>query len=534
MGVLSAFEFWPVAPALQAGGLGQMNAHITIETIPTGLGGTAATIERMRQAVLETLPGKSHEGAHHPDVVMLARKLVEHLPSKDYEAEARAIFEFMRSRVRYTLDPRNLEWVQTPFWTLLVAGQGDCFVTGTLVLQNHQVHGRQLSAVESLREGDEIWGHDRWTKVTRVWGSKGVLPTFQVLLNNGGNMRLTPGHLVWVADCARHAHRSKSCSCRVDERDLARVPVEELRDGMTLLQPDRITPGSGECDPDRALLEGFYLSEGWGEGYRFAISGLEGGKKQWVRDEVVRVCEKFGLRHRVTRKYISINNKDWAERLSMFGSRVAHKAHPSLDCDDRTAEQLLRGIMADSGANTNGGGRTFTTTSRSLWLQARVMLKQLGVTCSQSYITDHGGLGTNPIWRLGVRDMKRSDGKAMKLLRVKEVIRDNVELPCWDIETEDHFVWLPEADWTVSQCDDHSTATCALATALGHGCGVRTVKADPNRPDDFSHVYPIIGIRKHGVERWYPIDSTEAGARFGQDPPGADRMPKQDWIFVPA
>jgi len=84
-------------------------------------------------------------------------------------------------------------------------------------------------------------------------------------------------------------------------------------------------------------------------------------------------------------------------------------------------------------------------------------------------------------------------------------------------------------------CDDHAVATCALATALGHGCGFRTVKGDKRRPDEFSHVYAIVGVRlRNGKAKWLPLDSTEHGAQFGLDPPGAEAVPKKDWIVVPA
>ena len=100
---------------------------VTIHTIPGGDRGTEKTIERMRDAVLGKLPGMDrHEGAHMPEVRFLAQQIVSDVPSKDYMGEARAIFKFMTDHVRYTLDPRALEWVQTPWWTSEVIGQGDC------------------------------------------------------------------------------------------------------------------------------------------------------------------------------------------------------------------------------------------------------------------------------------------------------------------------------------------------------------------------------------------------------------------------
>jgi transglutaminase-like putative cysteine protease len=84
-------------------------------------------------------------------------------------------------------------------------------------------------------------------------------------------------------------------------------------------------------------------------------------------------------------------------------------------------------------------------------------------------------------------------------------------------------------------CDDHAVAIAALAIALGHGAGFRTVKGDPSRPDEWSHVYPVIGIRERGVPRWIPIDTTEVSRpRFDADPPGADRVEMKTWVVAPA
>jgi transglutaminase-like putative cysteine protease len=87
----------------------------------------------------------------------------------------------------------------------------------------------------------------------------------------------------------------------------------------------------------------------------------------------------------------------------------------------------------------------------------------------------------------------------------------------------------------MGDCDDHATAIAGLAISLGHGAGFRTVKGDPGRPDDWSHVYPVIGIRENGVPRWIPLDTTEVrNPRFGEDPPGANRVPMKTWVIAPA
>ena len=112
------------------------------------------------------------------------------------------------------------------------------------------------------------------------------------------------------------------------------------------------------------------------------------------------------------RKYIAINDKAWAQRMALMGGHAPEKHALSLDLPQDQAKQLLRGIMADSRVNDSSGW-TFTTTSHQLMVQTRVLHKMFGRSSSVMYITNHGGLGKNPIWRLGVRE---PNSKAAKLL----------------------------------------------------------------------------------------------------------------------
>lgn len=68
-------------------------------------------------------------------------------------------------------------------------------------------------------------------------------------------------------------------------------------------------------------------------------------------------------------------------------------------------------------------------------------------------------------------------------------------------------------------CDDHSVAVLALCMALGHGAAFRTVKADRERPSEYSHVYPMVGFRDARNEPvWLGADTTTKGAYFGWQP----------------
>jgi hypothetical protein len=439
---------------------------------------------------------------------------------KDCLGEVKAIFEAIRNprskyAVRYTRDAMLADVFVAPERTLLKSHGGDCFVQGTKVLKQA---GHALVPIESLREGDVIWGYNKWTRVTKVFGDKGILKTWLVRLNNGSSMRLTPDHKVWIADRAPHevtgefyeggksdgkAKRKRPPVTLPDSQRITNIRtiyLRDLKEGDIVLQPDRVDYGTGTMDPDTALIEGFYLSDGWTNTKlsHFSIAGQDGCPKEAQKRRVQEICERLGIKTSWARKDIRVRSREWAQRLATFGSHAPQKHAPSIDFEQPVADKLCEGIMADSGMNSCGKTRTFTTTSRELWLQTRVLLKQQGITCSERYIVDHGGLGKNPIWRLQtrvpphLRDPSKKQGNG-RLLMVKEIIKDETELPCWDIETEDHFVWLPEADWTTRQCDDYVVLLGSMLMSVGHPVRMRVVAtrqegvADSKAP--WSHIY---------------------------------------------
>jgi len=92
---------------------------VEVYEIPSGTKGTIATLKMMKKLVMGPW------GARSPQLVFLARSIVQHIGSKDYWHEAQAIFEYVKANVRYRLDPTALEWIQTPVYTLQTQ-QGDC------------------------------------------------------------------------------------------------------------------------------------------------------------------------------------------------------------------------------------------------------------------------------------------------------------------------------------------------------------------------------------------------------------------------
>lgn len=93
-------------------------------TIPQGESGTRATLRVMRDLV--------RRYKRHPRIRNTALELTAGLPPKDWLAEVRAVFAFVRDRIRYVRDVRGLETVQTPDATLDLE-QGDCDDKSTLL-----------------------------------------------------------------------------------------------------------------------------------------------------------------------------------------------------------------------------------------------------------------------------------------------------------------------------------------------------------------------------------------------------------------
>jgi hypothetical protein len=367
-----------------------------------------------------------------------------------------------------------------------------------------------------------IWGYDRWSTV-HAKQYKGLLSTDAVKLNNGSTMRLTGDHHLLVIVCKEHRDPER-CTCPVEQCEMQRISVSELLPGMRLVAPSRIPFGSDEMDAGRAYVEGLYVSDGWSSSNsEFSISGQDGCPKEAQKREVETLCARLGVRTRWQRKSLAVLDGEWTLRIHLMGGHAPEKRLLSLNLAEAQAAQTLRGIMADSGANSNGRGRTFTTTSYKLAVQARVLWRMFGKTCGYSYIEKHGGLGKNPIWRLNVRSGNEehvppelsmrgpSAGvpalRVPKVLRVDDIERDVVTESCWDIETDDHHVYLPEHDVTVQNCDDMAQMAATMAMQIGREVELVALGFAPG---SLSHVG--VRVKEPKSSQWIWLDGV-AGPR---------------------
>jgi transglutaminase-like putative cysteine protease len=84
-------------------------------------------------------------------------------------------------------------------------------------------------------------------------------------------------------------------------------------------------------------------------------------------------------------------------------------------------------------------------------------------------------------------------------------------------------------------CDGHAVSIASLAMALGMKAGFRTVKGDPGRPEQWSHVYAVIGVPgKKGKVEWLTADSTQPESYLGWDPPEGKLFGMKTWVIDPS
>jgi hypothetical protein len=137
--------------------------------------------------------------------------------------------------------------------------------------------------------------------------------------------------------------------------------------------------------------------------------------------------------------------------------------------------------------------------------------------------------GETPIWRLGGDEWAispnrlKEDRAPGRMLRVKGIERAVMEVPCFDIQTEDHRVYLPEHDVTVSNCDDLAVALGSGLLALG--IPVQVVAQSFDNSGIPSHV---LVAAETSPDYWERVDPSSRTYDVGQYYPAA-----REWWFDP-
>ena len=123
-----------------------------------------------------------------------------------------------------------------------------------------------------------------------------------------------------------------------------------------------------------------------------------------------------------------------------------------------------------------------------------VLLQPRLVVCSRD--KDEDGY---PFWQ--VRQRSRNGAPLALVHSIERAVR---KVPCWDISTDDHYVYLPEHDVTVSNCDDHSIGLIACMLCIGIPAMV--VGSSHKEPHDTpTHVFMAF---EDDFKNWVRMDGT--------------------------
>lgn len=460
---------------------------------------------------LAAIAAKANEGKTDPRVIAWARRELSKkcrsgwngeqwcVPEKNTEAEIAALYKALRRDIRYTSDVVGVDTYAHPKRTLEMGG-GDCLPGETLLVTPHG-----LVRINQIKIGDTIHDGAAWVRVTNWW-DKGTLPINTYELNNKSVLRCTAGHRVFRVTRADGEH--------------VETLAEDLKEGDLLLQPRSFAPGVEGLSQAHATIVGAYLAEGWWDENKgiFCIAGVPNSKG--VRELVLDAAARLGITNLYEHpRYIGFR-KEHSWLVSGLGVGAAEKRLPHLNFDLATVATIVKVMeMGDGGLSTLGKARAqnmvYSTASRTLALQYRVMQRMLGRSTHMKFMTaeEHGGAGSLPIWRITVRNGHQRKPWA----KIKTVREGVVESRVFDIETESGRIYLPESDIIVHNCDEYSSTACAALMAVGIPCRFKVIRTKDS--PTWNHIYVEAGTPKQNPTKWIALDASVAARPGWEAPP---------------
>lgn len=353
------------------------------------------------------------------------------------------------ANVKYAEEPPGQEdWQDVP--TTLALGWGDCLPLDTLVLREDYT----TVPIGQVRVGDRLVGDGRTTTVLEACVTK-VKPILALDLDNGCTLRCSADHKSFLADDTM-------------------LRASEMRVGMRLKTPTSPFPTTEDspwCDPqlsptDLAWLTGVFVADGYSYFPRspyFMVSGMDGNpgthkrSKSGQKDRVIEIADRAGFKHLRRRKVVEVYSERLAEFMTSCGHTAINKHMPTLVMSEEQAKAAIEGLYADA-YTTATGSVIHGTISPVLALQLRILYRMLGRSVHVRRWDAHGGLGQNPIYRVGLRrntpkkGCKTVDRRATSagIITIRE---EAPELVC-DIRTDTGRFYLPESDVITSNCED--------------------------------------------------------------------------------
>lgn len=425
-------------------------------------------------------------------------------PGRGDMCELGAIFQFVKTNIRYTGDITNKDTFQSAFRTLQLGG-GDCFPEGTLFVTRDG-----FVPIEQIEIGDEIHDGQTWVHVLNTW-DRGVKTIFRAELDNGNVLRLSDTHKVLrVPDGGGYG-------------DAEEVRMADVRIGDDLLQPRRFDAAAvDELDASTAFLVGAYLAEGCrshkklgGPDVYISLAGVAGRKM--IRERAIEILKAREIPFTEREREIKFHARDFEESFSL-GRIAIEKGLPTFRYGPKTVATIVGAMeQGDGGESTGGSNLVYSTISPTLALQYRVLKRMLGQSVHWKTLVDHGGAGKNPIHRLTVR----VEATKRPWAKVRSIAVEDNEVSSYDVMTETGRVYLPEADLITRQCDDMAVLNAVLAMENGFTTKFRITS---NTGATWDHIYCLAGVPKMQPRKWVALDTTLPGQnKFTVEPPRAKK-----------
>ena len=504
------------------------------ENIDAGWRGTERTIEVMGQLATAAARDWGFIRIATPFAAGCAR---------DFRCQGQRVLDWTKKKISYIPDPlttadehgvvQGIELVQAPLRTIQRGG-GDCIPLGEKIILRHKASGQYAArAIGDLREtfgeyealsyavNEKSWVFSPITQ----WQLRGRRPIQNVIMRSGQKFSCTPDHKVWGLFTERFEPR--------------RQPLSEIttwsKGYMRGLMFAHKIPALGSVagiSPAQVFVEGLFAAEGYAEKpFKSEISN----KNAHLIDHTCACLDELGIPHRrrlrkdgVSLVYIKAS---WLSRRlhGLFGGRAYTKRFPEEYLSvSREAMELLLDAYGKGDAYIpkpgsvwfNRTSKIYNTSSSELAQQLILMHMILGRPVSPWYQPHPRGAGRveRPMWRVICKDIPGHRGHRERQPGVENAcikrIDDAGETEVCDISVEGTRNFVTQNGAVVSNCDDQSSLIAAMALALGIPARFATLKCDPERPAEYSHVYPVLFIDG----QWLGADATVRDSHLGWEP----------------
>ena len=368
--------------------------------------------------------------------------------SKDDSESVRVqkIAKFVNNHLRYMHDKENPNYMRLEYWadpyTTFKIKKDDCFTADTNILTSEG----KIKTIKELKIGDKIIGENGNPTTIINKSYKGKKEIYEFTTNIGGTIRVSGEHTMSISSDKANTKNQKW----IDKKATEIRKGDQLEVCNYLSFDNRISIGY-----DYGYLLGLYLADGWIKNGSIYIAGKNGHPKQKQKEWVRQYCEQHKIKFTMRERYCYFRNpiilKDIENWFGKTGAKNKKITQYAFDLDG--TKGLLDGMKAD--AHERAKDLTYSTINENIAHTIRIWHRHLGYQCSIRKVVKHGGLGKNPIYRIGVKRYKSSRVLVKKITKVKEE-------PTYNITTTSGKVYLPDQDVVVRQCDGYAVLIMKL------------------------------------------------------------------------